>query len=143
MNLRDELQKVYDEHGYLNPRLLVDLARAEDHPLHAAVFNKTADEAAEAYYLGRAHSLIRSVKVVYREPTETDAGMDVRAWQAVRTNDERQYVYEPSDKIAADPFLTAMTLREMERRWKELHRQFGRFTEFVSMVRGDVEETAA
>ena len=143
MSLRDQLLAIREEHGYLNPEVLVSAARPVDHPLHSMVFDKDVPEAAEAYYRARAHQLIRSVRIVAVEPSETDPGIDVRAFHAVRTSDDRQYVYEPVEAIAADPLLAELALRDAERRWKELHRQYGHLKEFLEMVLSDAIEQAA
>lgn len=142
MSLRDQLQAIYDEKGVLTPAVLVDVARPSDHPLHDR-FEWDDAIAGEAWRRRQAHELIRSVRVVYREPTEQDPGADVRAWHAVRGEDERSYVYEPAERVATDEFLSALVLRDMERQWKELHRRFGAFQAFVDMVRGDLSEPKA
>ena len=139
MSLREQLQDIYDQHGHLTPALVVDEARSKTHPLHDRFEwdNKTAGE---AWRRQQAHELIRSVRVTYRDATETDPASDVRAWHAVRSEDG--HVYEPAEKVAEDPLIAAMVLRDMERQWKELHRRYGMFSEFVAMVRGDTDEAA-
>lgn len=139
MTLREHLQAIYDEHGQLTPELVVQVARPRSHPLHGRVFDRPKGEAAEAWYRHRAHMLIRKATVVYRDADENDEEHNVRAFHAVRGTD-RNYTYEPAEKVAADPFLTALVLRDMEREWKTLRRRYGRFQEFVDLVRGDLEE---
>lgn len=135
MSLRDHLQAIYDEHGRLTPAIVVDEARAKTHPLHSR-FEWDNRVAGERWRREQAHELIRSVKVVYREPSETDPGADVRAWHAVRSDDG--HVYEPAETVATDEFMSALVLRDMEREWRAMHRRYGGFREFVAMVRGDV-----
>lgn len=136
MSLREHLQAIYDQRGVLTPALVVDEARPKAHPLHGH-FEWNDKVAGEAWRRQQAHELIRSVKVVYREATDTDPAEHVRAWQAVRNDDG--HVYEPAEKVAADPFLSALVLKDMEREWKQLHRRYGHFAEFVDLVRGDIE----
>lgn len=140
MNLRDALQSIYDSHGKLTPSVVVDEARAEDHPLHNR-FEWDDKVAGEAYRRTQAHELIRSVRVVYREATETEDARSVRAFHAVKRDDE--HVYEPVDKVTGDDVMTQILLRDMKREWEQLKRRYGQFEEFLELVRGDVAEKAA
>jgi hypothetical protein len=135
------LQAIYDEHGKLTPALVVAAARPKSHPLHGYVFDRAPREAAEAWYRHRAHELIQSVKITYSAPSSAERRC-VRAYHCVRT-EENEYVYEPAEKVAQDPFLRALVLRDMERDWKALYRRYGEFEEFVSLVLGDIGEQAA
>lgn len=136
--LREQLQSIYDQHGKLTPELLVEVARPETHPLHSRVFDRAPSEAAEAWYRHRAHELIRSVKVVYRDADETSAEKSVRAFHAVRSPGPDPYVYEPVDEVMADDFKRTLVLRDMEREWKTLYRRYNQFVEFAEMVSGDL-----
>lgn len=138
MNLRDALQAIYDAHGYLTPELVVTEARPKGSPLHDIVFDKNQKDAAEAYYKARAHDLIQSVKVVYREATDDEKARSVRKWQAVRT--EAGHVYKAAEDIATDPVAAAIVLADMQREWMALHRRYGAFSEFTEMVRATLTE---
>lgn len=142
MSLREQLRAIYDEHGRLTPDLVVQTARPKNHPLHPRVFDKPQREAAEAYYRDRAHELIQSVRIVYSEATDQEPDRSVRAFQAVRREDG-QHVYEPSEKIAEDPFSRELVLRDMERDWTALRRRYEAFVEFVTMIRRDLEDGEA
>lgn len=131
--LREQLQAIYDEHGKLTPLLVVDEARDKKHPLHAR-FEWADKVAGEKWREHQASELIRSVKVVYRSGDKQE---EVRYFQSVRREDG--CVYEPSDKIAQDPLLTQIVLRDMEREWRQLQSRYGHFREFVELVRGSVE----
>jgi hypothetical protein len=138
-SLRDHLQAIYDDHGELTPALVVDEARPKSHPLHSRFeWNNTV--AGERWRQAQAQELIRSVKVVYREPTEKEPGRSVRAFHAVRR--ENGNVYEPVDKVVDDPFMKRLVLADMEREWKALRRRYEQFAEFAEMVRADLEEAA-
>lgn len=143
MGLRDQLQQVYDDHGKLTPTLVVDVARPEDHPLHER-FEWDDAIAGEAWRRRQAHELIRSVKIVVKPANDITPETSVRAWQAVRGEDEDPggYVYEPAEKVAEDPRLREIVLRDMERDWQDLKRRYSAFAEFVEMVRRDVEDAA-
>jgi hypothetical protein len=141
MSLRDELQVIYDQHGELTPELVVQEARSKKHPLHNRVFDRKPGEAAEAWYRYRAHELIQTVKVVYREADESGPERSVRAWHCVRG--ERGHVYEPVEKVAGDPFARQIVLRDMEREWRVLLGRYETFEEFLSMVSSDLQAKAA
>lgn len=140
MSLRDQLQSIHDDHGKLTPSLVVEVARPADHPLHSR-FEWDDSVAGEAWRRQQAHELIRSVKVVYREATDTEPERSVRAFHAVRRADE--ITYESADSIVRDPLTLQILLRDMERDWKQLKRRYAEFSEFLTMVRNDVEEHAA
>lgn len=140
MSLRDQLQSIYDSHGKLTPAIVLDEAKAPAHPLHER-FEWDDSTAANAYRLSQAHELIRSVKVVYREATETEREKSVRAFHAVRT--EEGYVYEPAVKVVEDPFLRDLLLKDMQREWAALRRRFHEFQEFWDMVSRDASSEAA
>jgi hypothetical protein len=136
MSLRDHLQSIYDAHQKLTPALLVDEARDEAHPLHDRF--EWADEiAGEAWRRQQAHELIRSVRIVYRKADKRSPERSVRAYHAVRK--ESGHVYEPAEKVASDPLLQQMVLRDMEREWRQLKARYGHFQEFIDMVRGDLD----
>lgn len=140
MNLRAELTKIYKQEGRLTPRVLVEAARPTGHPLHDAIYDVPPKLAAERYYLNRAHELIQSVKIVYRDP-KTSKPYDIRAWHAIR-DDAGHHVYKPTDEVVNDPILRALVLKEMERDWRELHARYGQFVEFLDLVKKDLKQTA-
>lgn len=136
MSLRDQLQAIYDDHGKLTPALVVDEARDEAHPLHSR-FEWDDAVAGEAWRRQQAHELIRSVRVVYKEADEKNSEHSVRAYHAVRS--EKEYVYEPVEKVAKDDFTRQLVLKDMEREWRALRRRYEQFEEFLAMVRRDMD----
>lgn len=140
MNLRDELLAIRAEHGVLTPAVVLEAARPKDHPLHSRVFDKPVKEAAEAYYLERAHELIRVARIRF-PAVDTSDNRTLRAFQAVRGDDETGYVYEPTEEVATDPFVRQLVLREMEREWRQLKARYEHFTEFIAMVAADLADT--
>lgn len=140
MSLRDQLQAIYDKHQTLTPQLVVQEARDKAHPLHDRVFDRPVKEAAEAYYLTRAHELIQSVRIVYKEPDDSGVGKSVRKWHAVRS--ENGHVYEPAEKVINDPFLAKLVMADMRREWAALKRRYDDFEEFWSLVRAELPEAA-
>lgn len=140
MSLRDQLQSIYNQHGKLTPNVVLDQARDPEHPLHER-FEWDDSLAAESWRREQAHQLIRSVKIVYKQADKTGSEKSVRAFHAVNT--ERGYSYEPAEKVAADPFLTQLVLKDMEREWRALKRRYEQFDEFWTLVRGELDRTAA
>jgi hypothetical protein len=138
VSLRDQLQAIYDQHGRLTPALVVEEARAEDHPLHPRVFDRTSTEAAESWYRRRAHELISSVRIVYREADDSGPERTVRAFHAVPSEGPDEYVYEPVDRVREDPMIREVVLRSMEREWKQLLARYEHMEEFLALVRQDV-----
>lgn len=134
-SLRDQLQSVYDAYGKLTPALVLQEATNPTHPLHNR-FEWDDSVAAAKYRLDQAHELIRTVRVVYRDSSETDRGRDVRAFHAVRS--DTGYVYEPAEVVAADPLLSKIVLADMAREWKAMHRRYAEFDEFRIMVQRDM-----
>ncbi len=136
--LRDQLQAIYDKHERLTPALVVEEARDESHPLHNR-FEWDDAVAGEAWRKRQAGDLIRSVKI--KRVTKGNASMSfpkVRAFQPIRTDDG--YVYEPSEVVASDPFLTKMLLRDMEREWRTMRDRYDAFSEFWNMVYSDIPD---
>jgi hypothetical protein len=140
MSLRDALQDIYDERGYLTPTLVVDAARDPNHELHHRL-EWDDSIAGEAYRRHQAHELIQSVKVVYRE-TPDGTERSVRAFHAIRS--EIGTTYRPVEEIVNDPTMTAILRMDMEREWRALKARYEQFDEFWHIVRGDLgnEEAA-
>lgn len=132
-DLRSLLQEVYDTHGYLTPALVRDVARDPASALHPLVFDKDINEAAEAYYLDRAHQLIRVAKVSFT--TASGEPKSLRAFHSTRT--EQGYVYHPLDQVTSDPFLAKLVLGDMKREWQQLKARYENFAEFWELVRKD------
>lgn len=131
-DLRTQLQEIYEQAGRLTPRMVVDTARPEDHPLHSR-FEWDDEVAGEKYREVQARDLIQSVKIKYRSG---DREEEVRYFVSVKREDG--YSYTPSEEVAQDEILSTIVLREMEREWRVLHARYGHFAEFVEMVRSGV-----
>lgn len=132
MSLRDHLQTIYDEHGQLSPSIVVDVARDAAHPLHSQVFDKPVSEAAEAYYLDRAHRLIQRVKVTRIDGDGTP--VTVRGFWAVTAPADTAPVYEPAENVATVPFMRELVLRQARRDIAALKDRYGHMQEFIVIV---------
>jgi hypothetical protein len=135
-DLREHLAAILETNGELTPALVVEAARPEDSPLHNLVFDVPPDQAAERYYLDRAHRLIRAARYVYKDADETGPARSLRAYHVTPTSD--RITYQSVEEIAADPFMTRLVLDQMRRDWLALKRRYDTFAEFVEMVRADV-----
>lgn len=134
MSLREELQSIYEEHGYLTPRNVVEAAMPSDHPLHGRfVWDDTV--AGPLYRLDQARDLIRSFTVRYRK-ADSEVEETVRFYHSVRT--ETGQVYRSLDDIQQSEFLQKLVLVEAERRWRELYAQFAHLAGFLELVKEDI-----
>jgi hypothetical protein len=139
MDLRDQLQQLYDANQRLTPALVLAEARDPDSPLHP-LFEWNNDEAAERWRLHQARELIRSVRVVYKPATGTDPARSVRAWHAIR--DEAGHHYEPAEQVALNPFQRRLLMADMEREWLQLQRRWSHFDEFWRLITATNERRA-
>lgn len=138
--IRTHLMEIYERRGQLTPDIVVEEVRHKSHPLHGWVFDRPAKDAAEAWYRERAHELIRTARITYQATPESEP-RKVRAFHCVRQ--EQGHLYEPAEKVASDPFLRTIVLRDMEREWRQLQKRYGEFEEFVDMVARDLGVLAA
>jgi len=119
--LRDWLQRLYDSHGYLTPEIVREAARSDESPGHVAVFGMDSEQAAEAYYLLRAHKLIQSVRIIRVEQPDKEP-VTLRAYHAVPGNAERSYVYRSAEDLAREPDQLALARNEALRRLRDAER---------------------
>jgi hypothetical protein len=139
-DLRGELLEVRERNGgKLTPQLVVDVARDPAHPLHSR-FEWNDAVGAEAWRREQAHRLIQKAKVVYREASEAEPELSIRAFIAIPS--ENGHVFDPVEEVAVDPLRQKMALANMEREWKTLYRRYQEFGEFLAMVRRDVSDAA-
>lgn len=143
MNLRDELQAIYDQNGRLTPALVVEAARPKDHPLHPLVFDRSKADAADAWYLHKAHKLIQRVRVTKAEAAEEDGTAGIRRYHAVRGNGPEDYVYEPIERIASDPFLFQSLKRELERAVAQAQNKQEELIDYAIRIAGEEQRAAA
>lgn len=139
MNLREQMQSIYDKHGRLEPAIVVEEARDVSHPLHSR-FEWDDSVAAHRYRLDQAHELITSIKITFRKAEDTQE-RSVRAFHAVR--DGKGFAYEPVEKVVNNPVIREVVLADMEREWRQLYQRYSTFSEFITMVQRDLEKVAA
>lgn len=142
MTLREALQELYNTHGKLTPGLVVDEAREPSDSVTQFLHDRLEwdDEVAgERYRLEQARALIRKVRVEYK-PTPRSTIREVRAYVSVPDQDTGGRAYRPTEEVAADPLLSAMLLRELERDWKLLRQRYGDMDQFVTFVRSQLDD---
>lgn len=133
MNLRDELLQIRADSGVLTPESVKEAARPKGHPLHTLIFDRPVKEAAEAYYTDRAHQVLRVARIRFPSIDKEDR-RTIRAFQAVRSEGEHEFVYEPTEEIVADPIAYAVLLRQMEHDWNTFKARYQHLIEFADLV---------
>jgi hypothetical protein len=129
----DELQRLYDEHHHLTPRIVLEDARDESSALHSQ-FEWDDDAAAEQYRLVQAARLIRRIRVRYVAP-DGDDERSVRQYLSIQRANAPTPVYEQTEDIASDPLSRAILLREMERDVARMTRRYGHMSEYFDLLR--------
>lgn len=117
MSVREWALGLREEHGMLTPAIVLEAARPEDSPAHGYVFNIPVEEAAEEYYLERAHKLIRSVRIVI-QPSPQEPPRHVRFFVAI-PGEEDAFVYEPITEVVNDPEKMEEARKAAERRLRD------------------------
>jgi hypothetical protein len=139
--LRDVLAQIYAKHGFLSKEVVLAESTPRNADLHDR-FEWDDKAGAHANRLHQAGRMIRSVKVVYKEPTGKNEPGTVRAWTSY-TAPESKPVYMPTETAMADPFIKEFTLRNMRREFLALKRKYGHMEEFASMLAGGQDEQEA
>ena len=137
--LRAELEALRDVDGGLTADRVVDAASDPAHPLHHR-FEWDDGVAGHAHRLAQARGLIRSVRVVYREP-DTGERRSVRAY--VSTDVGAGRAYRPTDEVLADPLAGKIMLADMEREWRTFRRRWQHMDGFRELVLGGFDEQQA
>ena len=130
------LSQIYEDEGELIADHVVEVARADDHPLHPA-FEWDDAVAAHAHRVEQARELIRSVTIAF-VTNEEASEMRVRAWQARRNTGRDGKGYVPEHEIRTDPEQRAFLLRVMQREWLNLRRRYQSQREFWDLVANDM-----
>ncbi len=132
MDIREQLAEIRQRRGVLTAAVVLDEARDPAHPLHDR-FEWDDSAAAERYRLEQARNIIRSARIVYRDPTETSPAGNIRAYHSVaRPNGTR--VYEPAEEIAANPEMTEFLKQQMHRDWMAMLHRYGTFEDFWKLT---------
>jgi hypothetical protein len=120
-----------EAHGALTPTLLVEAARPVDAPLHDR-FEWDDEIAGERYRLDQARDLIRRVKVVFRDATETEQAHSFRAYSSITTDTGRAYV--PTQAALEDPFQRRLLIQQLRREMAALRSKFEHLEEWALIL---------
>ncbi len=125
--------------GAMDKDDIVAAARSRNSPLHAYVFNKTRDEAAEAYYRSQANKLLKSFDVVWvqggqqrRSPLVYYVELLVHededeAPGDQRRNRRRRRAWVTATTALEDPAYQQQILAKMEQDLAEYQRRYEEF----------------
>lgn len=138
-SLRRSLQTIYDTHGKLTPRLVVERARDPQHELHGS-FEWDDSIAGEQYRLVQARRLIRAVRVTYRVGDEEHG---VRRYMSIERVDPPDRVYEDVDDVLLDPLKRQIVLRQMERDFLIFKRRYAHLREYAELLQREANEGEA
>lgn len=139
-DLKSMLLDIRKDHGKLTPKVVVDVARDPEHPLHTR-FTWDDSVAGEKWRRHEASELIRSVRVTYRSNSGAGDLREVRGWHSVVRADEP--VYEPVEDIVSDPMAMHLVLAAMKREWLTFKRKYEHLKEFREIILGDLNDPAA
>lgn len=131
---RDILLRIRDDRGILTPAVVLEEARAEDHPLHSR-FDWDDSTAAEKYRLHQAGELIRSVRIEY---LQGEKKVEAPAFVSIARKAVPAREYVPIESVANSEEIRAMALRDAERQWRALFERFKHIEGFLAVVREDV-----
>lgn len=138
MSLINELLDIREEHGSLTAELVLDAARADDHPLHDR-FEWDDSIAGEKYRLEQARQMLRVVKL----PPVEGRDYSLRAFVAVKGEDTNRAEYVPTEEAMLDDFTRKIVLRDMNREWLTFKRRYEHMREFADLLVGAAAEVAS
>jgi hypothetical protein len=118
----EELERLRGEHGKLTPELVLEAAKEEDSPLHAA-FTWDDDAAGQKWRLIEARRLIVSVKVL-----NSPAGKPTPAFVSVRTP-EAGRTYVPVAQAMSSEELRVRVLAEARQAIEALERRYAMYAD--------------
>lgn len=99
----DELERIYQEHGALEPAQIVEESRNETAPLHSC-FEWNDDVAAQKYREVQACNIIRAIVTV--KESQDGKQVPVRAFVSVKQN------YEPLSVVVVDEEKMAVLMKQ-------------------------------
>ncbi len=113
--------------GRLTPNHVVDAARSSNHPLHQH-FEWNDAQAAEAYRLDQARSIIRVVRVVDDEARDGTS----RAFMSI--NDNNGQAYRSITEVKSSAELQMALLRQADRELEAFQRRFREMSDVCDLV---------
>lgn len=136
MSVRDHLREIYQTHGELVPKAVVEEARPPESPLHNN-FEWDEHENSEKYLIIQAQRLIRSVKVTFTDAKGEQH--EVREWVSIQRA-EHPHEYKPIEEVVQDPFSYQLLVQRMERDIETLVRRYAHVQGFAEYVQSSLEK---
>lgn len=132
--------EIREERGKLTPRVIVDVARDPDHPLHNR-FEWDNSVAAEKYRLHQAGELVRSVEIKYQ-----GSGGDlrkVRGFSSITRENTPEMTYEPTEEVLENPITAKILLNQLRRDWMSFKQRYEHMREFRDIILADLDGDSA
>lgn len=126
------LQDLYNQHGRLDPRDVVNVARDPENPLHDR-FEWDDTVAAESYRLEQARMLIRSVKVTV-QPSKSEPARTIRMFVHDTVNDG----YLAVQDIAAQPKVRDQILDDMRADLERLKKKWDLYADTFAVLAAEI-----
>lgn len=121
VSVNEWLESLYRKAGYLTPEMVRDDARDENSPGHTSIFSMSIDDAAEAFYLERAHRTIASAKK-YVVGADGKTYFE-RAYHAIPTGETGvTYTYYSTEDVQSDDEKLKLAIKEAGKRLREAER---------------------
>lgn len=143
MDLREELQRIYDANNQLTPELVVEEASSPDSKLHR-YFEWDDTQAAKQYRFIQADNMIRRVKIVWKE-TPKSKPVRIRAFlpTAPQAKKTESYNYKPTEEILVDDFQRRILFNNMVRDFEAFKRKYRNMEGYSDYLLGQLEELAS
>ncbi|EPD32934.1 hypothetical protein QP568_09725 [Propionimicrobium lymphophilum] len=143
MDLREELQRIYDANNQLTPELVVEEASSPDSKLHR-YFEWDDTQAAKQYRFIQADNMIRRVKIVWKE-TPKSKPVRIRAFlpAAPQAKKTESYNYKPTEEILVDDFQRRILFNNMVRDFEAFKRKYRNMEGYSDYLLGQLEELAS
>lgn len=124
-----ELDRLYEKHAAVTPKLVLDAARRPRSPLHS-FFEWDDASAAERHRLSQAGGLIRSIRVVVERSGEPDR--ETRAFVSVVVGSAGRY-YLPTIRALSDVELRKQVLDRALAELEAWRSRYSHLLEFASL----------
>jgi hypothetical protein len=129
--LNEALQAIYQQHGRLTPKIVLDTARDTAHQLHP-LFEWDDSIAAEKYRLMQAGQVIARVKIVF--PDKEGGQAKVNRYIPVPQDDPGSRNYRDIEELVDDDVSSQIFFAQMEREVRSLHARYGAYSQFWELM---------
>lgn len=124
----EELTRIHDKHGQLEPALVVKESRPKSACLHKA-FEWNDQAAAEEYRIQQARQIINVVTVVHEDMPASKPLQAFINVTVVNDEDEKARRYVPMRTVVENPDLLAQHLEHLKKRLKNMRVEHAAFVE--------------